>query len=172
MIAPWTALKDLAVSRRKTEEAYLARAMEEFRFGQIRPGLMTKAALRSGGDKAHATTVYLQMLAKAIRDDDYIRRRQQASEAPSQGARPDQSQPIRGEMPDFLPYMEHLSPWKIAVSAIASLLVPGMGQFARGRPMAGALHLALALGLWLISLGWIMHLWSPIDTLWFPEGKR
>lgn len=52
-------------------------------------------------------------------------------------------------------------------AALASLVVPGLGQLLQGRPFKGLFHLVLAGVLWLVSfgmLGWVMHLWSAIEA--------
>ena len=52
-------------------------------------------------------------------------------------------------------------------AALASLIVPGLGQLLQGRPGKALLHLVLAGVLWLVSfglLGWVMHLWSAIEA--------
>ena len=64
------------------------------------------------------------------------------------------------------------------IAALASFFIPGLGQLLQGRwVLAGVMFLLTAL-LWLILLGWIIHLWSIIDAaLYRPddpwrEGRR
>jgi TM2 domain-containing membrane protein YozV len=57
------------------------------------------------------------------------------------------------------------------VAALASFFVPGLGQLIQGRPLKALVMFVLASVLWLILLGWIIHLWSIIDAaLWRPNG--
>lgn len=59
------------------------------------------------------------------------------------------------------------------IAALASLLVPGLGQLVQGRLMAAVLFFVGAGIMWFISLGtlgWIMHLWSSLNAaLWRPR---
>jgi len=53
------------------------------------------------------------------------------------------------------------------LAALASFFIPGLGQLLQGRwLLAGFMFLATAL-LWLILLGWVIHLWSIIDAALF-----
>lgn len=57
------------------------------------------------------------------------------------------------------------------IAALASFFVPGLGQLIQGRPLKALVMFVLASVLWLILLGWIIHLWSIIDAaLWRPNG--
>jgi TM2 domain-containing membrane protein YozV len=56
------------------------------------------------------------------------------------------------------------------IAALASFFIPGLGQLIQGRPVRGAIHFVLAALLWIIWLGWIVHLWSILDAaLWRPR---
>ena len=60
------------------------------------------------------------------------------------------------------------------VAALASFFLPGLGQLLQGRWfLAGMMFIMTAL-LWLILLGWIIHLWSIIDAAVYekPEPWR
>jgi TM2 domain-containing membrane protein YozV len=46
------------------------------------------------------------------------------------------------------------------LAAALSFFVPGLGQLTQGRLLAAFAHLVLSGVLWLIGLGWIMHVWS------------
>lgn len=48
--------------------------------------------------------------------------------------------------------------------AIPSLFVPGLGQLMQGRAVAAITHFLLAVVLWLVLLGWAVHIWSAIDA--------
>lgn len=57
------------------------------------------------------------------------------------------------------------------IAALASFFVPGLGQLIQGRPVKALVMFVLAAALWLILLGWVIHLWSIIDAaLWKPNG--
>jgi TM2 domain-containing membrane protein YozV len=50
------------------------------------------------------------------------------------------------------------------IAALCSFFVPGLGQLLQGRILAAAIQFVLAALLWLILLGWIVHIWSIIDA--------
>ena len=57
------------------------------------------------------------------------------------------------------------------IAALASFFVPGLGQLIQGRPVKALVMFVLATVLWLILLGWIIHIWSIMDAaLWRPNG--
>ncbi len=49
--------------------------------------------------------------------------------------------------------------------ALLSFLLPGMGQLLQGRPLEGLLHFGLALALWVLLIGWLVHFWSTVDVI-------
>jgi TM2 domain-containing membrane protein YozV len=53
------------------------------------------------------------------------------------------------------------------IAAIASLIVPGLGQLLQGRLLLGIVQFILAGVLWVFLLGWIIHLWSVVDAARF-----
>lgn len=56
------------------------------------------------------------------------------------------------------------------IAALASFFIPGLGQLVQGRPIIALVMFVLAAALWLILLGWIIHLWSIIDAaVWKPR---
>ncbi|MGL4205537.1 MAG: hypothetical protein ACRCRW_05380 [Aeromonadaceae bacterium] len=56
------------------------------------------------------------------------------------------------------------------IAALCSVFIPGLGQLVQGRLLMGVVHFVLASLLWLIMLGWIIHLWSILDAaLWKPK---
>ena len=56
------------------------------------------------------------------------------------------------------------------IAALASFFIPGLGQLIQGRLMIAIIQFVLAGVLWLILLGWAVHLWSVIDAaLWKPK---
>lgn len=50
------------------------------------------------------------------------------------------------------------------IAALASFFIPGLGQLIQGRFIMAAVHFVLAGLLWLILMGWVIHLWSIIDA--------
>jgi TM2 domain-containing membrane protein YozV len=57
------------------------------------------------------------------------------------------------------------------IAAVCSFFIPGLGQLVQGRPIMALIMFVLAALLWLIFLGWIIHLWSILDAALFkPRG--
>ena len=50
------------------------------------------------------------------------------------------------------------------ISAICSFFIPGLGQLVQGRLLMALVQFLLAGALWLILMGWIIHIWSIIDA--------
>jgi TM2 domain-containing membrane protein YozV len=50
------------------------------------------------------------------------------------------------------------------IAAVCSFFIPGLGQLVQGRVLAALIQFVLAGLLWIILLGWIVHLWSIIDA--------
>lgn len=50
------------------------------------------------------------------------------------------------------------------IAALASFFVPGLGQLIQGRVIMALVMFVLAAVLWVILLGWIIHLWSIVDA--------
>ena len=57
------------------------------------------------------------------------------------------------------------------IAALASFFIPGLGQLIQGRPFMALLMFVFAAALWLIWLGWIVHLWSIIDAARWKPGR-
>lgn len=57
------------------------------------------------------------------------------------------------------------------IAAIASLIIPGLGQLLQGRLFIAIIQFVLAGVLWVFLLGWIIHLWSIIDAARYKAGK-
>ena len=53
------------------------------------------------------------------------------------------------------------------LAALCSFFIPGLGQLLQGRLLRAAVQFVLAAALWLVLLGWIIHLWSVIDAAKF-----
>lgn len=58
------------------------------------------------------------------------------------------------------------------IAALASFFIPGLGQLLQGRVVIAAVQFVLAAVLWLILLGWLIHLWSIIDAAMFEPPRR
>jgi TM2 domain-containing membrane protein YozV len=57
------------------------------------------------------------------------------------------------------------------IAAICSFFIPGLGQLVQGRLLMAVVQFVLAAVLWVIFLGWIIHLWSILDAALFkPRG--
>ena len=57
------------------------------------------------------------------------------------------------------------------VAALASFFIPGLGQLLQGRLFMALVQFCLAAVLWILLLGWLVHLWSILDAaLWKPRG--
>jgi TM2 domain-containing membrane protein YozV len=50
------------------------------------------------------------------------------------------------------------------IAALCSFIFPGLGQLLQGRLFTAAVHFLLALILWWVFMGWIMHLWSAYSA--------
>lgn len=59
------------------------------------------------------------------------------------------------------------------IAALASFFIPGLGQLLQGRLLSALIQFVLAAVLWVIWLGWIVHLWSIISAaVWDPPQRR
>jgi TM2 domain-containing membrane protein YozV len=50
------------------------------------------------------------------------------------------------------------------LAAVCSFFIPGLGQLVQGRPIKALIHFVLAGLLWIILLGWAVHLGSVIEA--------
>ncbi len=58
------------------------------------------------------------------------------------------------------------------IAALASFFIPGLGQLLQGRLIMAGIMFVLAAALWVILLGWIIHIWSILDAaLWKPRSQ-
>ena len=53
------------------------------------------------------------------------------------------------------------------IAALCSLFIPGLGQLLQGRLLIAIFMFVMAGLLWVILLGWIIHLWSILDAARF-----
>lgn len=57
------------------------------------------------------------------------------------------------------------------IAALCSFFIPGLGQLVQGRLLMAGVQFVLAGLLWIILLGWIIHLWSIVDAaVWKPKA--
>jgi TM2 domain-containing membrane protein YozV len=56
------------------------------------------------------------------------------------------------------------------IAAICSFFIPGLGQLVQGRVLMAIVMFVLAGLLWLVLLGWIVHLWSIVDAALYKRG--
>ena len=50
------------------------------------------------------------------------------------------------------------------IAAVCSFFIPGLGQLVQGRILMALIQFVLAAGLWLVFMGWVIHIWSIIDA--------
>jgi len=53
------------------------------------------------------------------------------------------------------------------IAALCSFFIPRLGQLVQGRLLIAIVQFVLAAALWLLLLGWIIHLWSILDAALF-----
>ena len=58
------------------------------------------------------------------------------------------------------------------LAALCSFFIPGLGQLLQGRLLISIVHFILAGALWVVYMGWIIHLWSIIDAARFDPRKE
>jgi TM2 domain-containing membrane protein YozV len=57
------------------------------------------------------------------------------------------------------------------LAAICSFFIPGLGQLVQGRLLAAAVQFVLAAVLWIVLMGWVVHIYSIYDAAVFnPPG--
>ena len=53
------------------------------------------------------------------------------------------------------------------IAALCSFFIPGLGQLIQGRVLMALIMFVLAGVLWVVLLGWLIHLWSIVDAAMF-----
>ena len=53
------------------------------------------------------------------------------------------------------------------IAALCSFFIPGLGQLIQGRLLMAVIMFVLSIVLWIVLLGWLIHLWSIIDAAMF-----
>jgi len=57
------------------------------------------------------------------------------------------------------------------LAALCSFFIPGLGQLLQGRVFMAIIQFILAAVLWIVLMGWIIHLWSIIDAAKFNPNR-
>jgi TM2 domain-containing membrane protein YozV len=57
------------------------------------------------------------------------------------------------------------------LAAICSFFIPGLGQLVQGRLLMAVVMFVLAAVLWIVLLGWLVHLWSILDAALFKPRR-
>lgn len=57
------------------------------------------------------------------------------------------------------------------LAAICSFFIPGLGQLVQGRLLMAIVMFVLAAVLWIVLLGWLIHLWSILDPALYKPGR-
>ena len=57
------------------------------------------------------------------------------------------------------------------LAAICSFFIPGLGQLVQGRLLLAIIMFVLAAVLWIVLLGWLIHLWSILDAALFKPAR-
>ena len=55
----------------------------------------------------------------------------------------------------------------IVIAAVCSFFVPGLGLLVQGRLVAAIVQFVLAAAMWVVLMGWAVHLYSIIDAARF-----
>ena len=58
------------------------------------------------------------------------------------------------------------------IAALASFFVLGLGQLLQVRFLIAVVQFVVAAVLWIILLGWVIHLWSILDAALFDPPRR
>ena len=53
------------------------------------------------------------------------------------------------------------------IAALCSFFIPGLGQLIQGRLLMALIQFVFAGLLWIVLLGWLVHLWSILDAAMF-----
>jgi TM2 domain-containing membrane protein YozV len=53
------------------------------------------------------------------------------------------------------------------IAALASFFIPGLGQLLQGRLFLAFIMFVMTCLLWLVLMGWIIHLWSVLNAATF-----
>ena len=57
------------------------------------------------------------------------------------------------------------------IAALCSFFIPGLGQLIQGRLLRAIIQFALASVLWIVLMGWVIHLWSIVDAAMYKRPE-
>ena len=57
------------------------------------------------------------------------------------------------------------------IAALCSFFIPGLGQLLQGRLLRAIIQFVLAAVLWVVLLGWAIHLWSVLDAALYKRDE-
>lgn len=57
------------------------------------------------------------------------------------------------------------------IAALCSFFVPGLGQLLQGRLLRAIIQFVLAGVLWVVLMGWAIHLWSVLDAALYKPSE-
>lgn len=58
------------------------------------------------------------------------------------------------------------------IAGVCSFFVPGLGQLVQARPFTALIHFALSLVLWIVWLGWLIHIWSAFSAAFYDPYRH
>lgn len=58
------------------------------------------------------------------------------------------------------------------IAALCSFFIPGLGQLLQGRWILAGFMFVASIVLWVILLGWVIHLWSIIDAALYDPPQK
>jgi TM2 domain-containing membrane protein YozV len=60
------------------------------------------------------------------------------------------------------------------IAALCSFFIPGLGQLLQGRWILAGFMFVMSVVMWVVLLGWVIHLWSIIDAALYrpPESYQ
>ncbi|PKL80192.1 MAG: hypothetical protein CVV27_00835 [Candidatus Melainabacteria bacterium HGW-Melainabacteria-1] len=58
------------------------------------------------------------------------------------------------------------------IAALCSFFIPGLGQLLQGRLIMALIQFVMAGALWIILMGWAIHLWSILDAAMYRPKVR
>jgi TM2 domain-containing membrane protein YozV len=57
------------------------------------------------------------------------------------------------------------------IAALCSFFIPGLGQLLQGRLIRAIVQFVLAGVLWIVLMGWAIHLWSVLDAALYRRNE-
>jgi TM2 domain-containing membrane protein YozV len=78
---------------------------------------------------------------------------------------------VRASAPEWLDMSDGQGSTGNVLAAICSFFIPGLGQLVQGRLLKAIIMFVLAALLWLILMGWLVHLWSILDAALYRPAR-